>query len=449
MTRVAIIGGGIAGISAAYYLHKRGFDFTLLEAGPRWGGVIHSERTPEGFLIEAGPDSFLSAKPWASDLARQLGLADDLLPSNDAQRKTYILRDGKLVPIPDGMQLMVPTRSWPVIASPLFSLATKFRMAREFLSPPPPLAENVDESVACFVARHFGNEVVERLADPLLAGIYGGDSSRLSARAVLPQMVASEAQHRSLVRGALHARASATPPPIFTSLRHGMRQFVDTIVAQLPAHRLRLRTPVAALTKTPAGWKLDSGEFTNVILAVPAPAAATLLWPLDPALSALLGKISYTSCITVALGYADSDALALPPGFGFLIPRAEVRRMLACTFVHRKFHHRAPPQHALLRVFLTSGLDEPDAAIAQLVRAELHSILGLTAAPIITRISRWPAAMPQYEVGHLDRVAQIEHRAAQLPGLHLIGNAYRGVGIPDCVRSGKLVAEAIAQSSTT
>ncbi|MEO5936122.1 MAG: protoporphyrinogen oxidase [Terriglobales bacterium] len=441
MTRVAIIGGGIAGLSAAHYLTQSGADFTLFEATSRVGGVIQTERTPEGFIVEAGPDSFLSAKPWAAELAREVGLADDLIPSNDHARKTYILRSGKLVAIPDGMQMMVPTRSWPVLTSPLFSFATKLRMAREFLAPPAALADNDDESVASFVSRHFGQEVVERLADPLLAGVYGGDSDRLSARAVLPQMVASEATHRSLVRGALHARASGNAPQsIFTSLRNGMGQLIDALAARIPAGRLHLKTPVNSLIRTDSGWKVGTESFSDIILAVPAPAAAGLLWPLDPALSARLGKVSYTSCVTVALAYADPS---LPPGFGFLVPRAEGKRMIACTFVHRKFDHRAPPGRALLRVFLTSGLEESDTALMQIVREELGSILGLTATPIMTRISRWPSAMPQYEVGHLDRVAQIEARAAQLAGMHLIGNAYRGVGIPDCVRSGKQATETI------
>ncbi|MEO6119384.1 MAG: protoporphyrinogen oxidase [Terriglobales bacterium] len=442
MTRVAIIGGGIAGLSAAHYLTQAGADFLLFEAGPRLGGVIQTERTPEGFIVEAGPDSFLSAKPWAAELAREVGLGEDLIPSNDHERKTYILHSGKLVAIPDGMQMMVPTRSWPVLTSPLFSFATKLRMAREFLAPPAALAENADESVASFVSRHFGQEVVERLADPLLAGVYGGDSGRLSARAVLPQMVASEAAHRSLVRGALHARASGnSPQSIFTSLSNGMGQLIDALAARIPAENLRLKTPVNSLIRTDTGWEVGTESFSEVILAVPAPAAATLLWPLDPALSALLGKVSYTSSITVALGYEE---LSLPPGFGLLVPRAEGKRMIACTFVHRKFKHRSPPGRALLRVFLTSGLEENDAALSQIVRVELRSILNITAPPIMTRICRWPSAMPQYGVGHLDRVAQMEARAAGLPGLYLIGNAYRGVGIPDCVRSGKLAAEKIS-----
>jgi protoporphyrinogen/coproporphyrinogen III oxidase len=435
MKRAAIIGGGIAGLSAAYFLQKQGVDFTLFEAGSRFGGVIDSERTPEGFLVEAGPDSFLTAKPSAADLARELGVGDDLLPSNDHQRKTYILLHGKLVAIPDGMQMMVPTRSWPVIASPLFSLATKLRIAREFLSPPPALPENEDESVASFVSRHFGDEMVDRLANPLLAGVYGGDSGKLSARAVLPMMLTSEAKHRSLVRGALRARRSSaqtSAPPLFTTLRHGMHQLIAALIARLPADRLRADSPIAAISRADTAWRIGSESYSDLILALPAPAAASLLWPLDPALSALLGKIQYTSCITVALGY---DELSLPPGFGFLVPASEGRRMIACTFVHRKFDHRAPPGKALLRVFLTSGLDESGDAILTTVRDELRQVLGLTAEPAMTRIRRWRSAMPQYEVGHLDRIAQVERRVAQLPGLHLIGNAYRGVGMPDCVRS--------------
>ncbi|HUR37036.1 MAG TPA: protoporphyrinogen oxidase [Terriglobales bacterium] len=445
MKRVAILGGGIAGLSAAHYLHQAGADFTLFEASTRFGGIIDSERTPEGFLVEAGPDSFLSAKPAAAELARELGLAGELVPSNDRQRKTYILLRNQLVPIPDGMQLMVPTRSWPILTSPLFSLSTKLRMLREFLFPPALLAADQDESVANFIARHFGTELVERLADPLLAGVYGGDSAQLSARAVLPTMVASEAQHRSLVRGALRSRRSAdATSALFTTFRNGMRQLIDAIVAQLPADRLRLRTPVTTVTRANSDWRIANESFTDLIIALPAATAASLLWPLDPALSALLGKILSTSCVTVAIGFDRS--LSLPPGFGFLVPRSENRRMLACTFVHRKFPNRAPAQTSLLRAFLTSGLNEDDASLRRIVSTELKEILGITAAPTMVRIQRWPSAMPQYAVGHLDRIAQIHQRAVNLPGLHLIGNAYSGVGVPDCIRGGRDAAQKIAAS---
>lgn len=440
--RVAIVGGGIAGLSAAYYLQKAGVEFEVFEQRRRFGGVISTERTPEGFLIEGGPDSFLSVKPAAIELARELGLGNDLIASNDHQRKTYIVHRNRLIAIPDGMQLMIPTRSWPVIASPLFSVATKLRIVREMLFPPEPLAEGKDESVAGFVARHFGQEMVERLADPLLAGVYGGDCSRLSARAVLPMMVSMEARDRSLVRGALRARAHAgSTQPLFTTLRGGMSQLVDRLVAQLPQPVLWPKMGVASLARTAKGWDFATEHFSNLILALPAHAAAALLWPLDPALSALLGKISYTSCITVALAYPQLD---LPPGFGFLVPRSENRRMIACTFVHRKFDHRAPAGTALLRIFITSGLDDTDDAILAAVRAELRAILGIAGEPLLTRISRWPQAMPQYDVGHLDHVAQIAQRVAQLPGLSLIGNAYNGVGVPDCIRGAKAAADGIA-----
>ncbi|HUS19510.1 MAG TPA: protoporphyrinogen oxidase [Terriglobales bacterium] len=447
MKRVAIIGGGIAGLSAAYYLQKARIDFTLFEGSGRFGGMIDSERTPEGFMVEAGPDSFLSAKPAASELARELGLGDELVPSNDAQRKTYILLEGRLVAIPDGMQLMVPTRSWPVMTSHLFTFSTKLRMAREFLFPPPPLAENVDESVASFVARHFGNEIVDRLANPLLAGVYGGDSSRLSVRAVLPMMVGSEAKHGSLVRGALRSGVTGKPAvPLFTTMRGGMRQLVDTLAARLPAECLRMKTPVTTITRTNASWNVAGESFTDIVLAVPAAVAATLLWPLDPVLSALLGKVTSTSCITVALGYGRAEELQLPPGFGFLVPRGEKKHLLACTFVHRKFDGRAPEGSALLRAFLTSGLEESDEAIIGKVRAELGEVLNIRQQPLMARVRRWPSAMPQYEVGHLERMKQIDERVGTLIGLRLTGNAYHGIGIPDCVRGGKGAAETIAAS---
>jgi oxygen-dependent protoporphyrinogen oxidase len=437
--RVAIIGGGIAGLTAAWHLASLREEFVLFEAGGHLGGVITSERTPEGFLVEGGPDSFLTAKPAAIELARALGLSDQLLASNDHQRKTYILLRNRLLPIPDGMQMMVPTRSWPVIASPLFSFATKLRMVREYLAPPEPLGADQDESVASFVTRHFGREMVERLADPLLAGVYGGDSSRLSARAVLPMMVASEAKHRSLVRGALKARApQGQAKPLFTTFRNGMRTLTERLADELPDKGIRVNTRVNSIARSADGWQVNGEAFTHVILALPAPAAASLLWPHDPALSALLGKVAYTSCITVALGY---DALSLPPGFGFLVPASEGRRMIACTFVHRKFDQRAPEGKALLRIFITSGLDDSDDAILATVRDELRAILGITAAPTVSRISRWRQAMAQYDVGHLDRIAQIEQRVALLPGLRLIGNAYRGIGVPDCIRGAKGAVE--------
>jgi oxygen-dependent protoporphyrinogen oxidase len=442
MTRIAIVGGGISGLSAAYYLAKSGAEVALLEASERLGGVIRSLRLGE-FLVECGPDSFVSAKPWAAELARELGLGQALLGSNDHLRKTHILVNGRLVEMPAGLQLMVPTDPWALLTTPLFSWSAKLRMAAEFLFPPEPLPEGKDESVAEFTRRHFGQEAVDRLADPLLGGVFGGDSSAMSARAVLGHLVALEKSHRSLAHG-LRALKRPSGGAIFTTFRDGMQQLIDALAAALPAGAVRLRCEARAVTRGSQGWtvRTDREEpFDHVVLALPTHRAAGLVWDLDPALAAQLNKIRYNSSCTVAL--ADVPLAGLPDGFGFLVPRAEGRQVLACTYVHNKFSGRTPPGRGLLRVFLTRGFDRSDSDVVESVGEELRAILGVRLDPKATSVSRWPQAMAQYEVGHLERVAQIEALAARHPGLHLIGNALHGIGIPDCVREARAVAERI------
>lgn len=461
MTRVAIIGGGISGLTTAFYLEqerRRGtpVNFVVFEAQPRFGGVIQTERV-EGCIIEAGPDSFLSAKPWARELCDDLRLSSQLIGSRDAERKTYVLLHGRLEPIPAGMQMMVPTKAGAVLSSRLFSRQTKLKMLREYFAPPQALAPDDDESVAAFVARHFNAEVVERLADPLLAGVYGGDASMLSVRATLPQMVDSETRHRSLVRGALAARtkvnSKAPAQPLFTAMRDGMQRMVEAIVRQLPREALRCSRPVDALGVHDSRWQITSGDdtedFDQVILAVPGDACARLLSGVRGAERALeiLGEISYSSAVTVALAY-DSSNLTLPPGFGFLVPRGESRRIMACTFVHNKFENRAPEGMALLRVFLGGTrdpdiLEESDRTIVDTVRRELQDILKIITEPKLARVFKWRKAMAQYEINHLLRVARLEMHMQRFRGLYLAGNAYHGIGIPDCVRTGRAAADAI------
>ncbi len=458
MKRVAVIGGGIAGLSAAWYLEKArrsgtALEWTLFEKSARLGGVIQTERR-DGYVLEAGPDSFLTIKPDASQLCRELGIADQLIPSNDFQRKTYILVKGRLVPIPDGLEFMVPTRVAPMVTTRLFSFATKMRMARERFSHTE--ARKEDESVASFVRRHFGQEMVDRMADPLLSGVYGGSAEHLSVRAVLPRFVAMEREHGSLVRATLQARKARTQSnsaqPLFTSLKNGMRQMVDALVAQLPAASLRLRRSVS-LARRGQGWQVSGGgaeeEFDAVLLAVPAPAASCLCKQVQPDLSVMLAKIPYTSSAAVLLACKQAD---LPPGFGLLAPRPENRKMLACTFVHNKFSHRAPEGSALLRCFFSSSrmpdlLERSDEDLEDIARKELAGILGLNVEPDFVRTFRWGVAMAQYEVGHLERVEQMESMLAGLPGLHVIGNSFHGIGIPDCVKSGKIAVEKILAGS--
>ncbi|HWY56518.1 MAG TPA: protoporphyrinogen oxidase [Terriglobales bacterium] len=455
MKRIAIIGGGISGLSAAFALEKHrlagaSLEYVLFESSPRLGGVLVTDRV-DGCLVEAGPDSFLTEKPWASDLCREVGLGDQLIGSNDADRKTYILVKGRLALIPDGLMFMVPTKITPTVLSSLFSVRTKLRMAREWFHPP--RKADADETVAAFVERHYGSEMVDRLADPLLSGVYGGEAAQLSVRAVLPRFAEMEATHGSLGRAMLAARkkmalSSKAPKaparPLFTSLKGGMQQLVDAVVCRLPASALQANCPVQRIKRDQSSWDIFTNaldHFDAVIMATPAQAAAELLRTVSENLASELQGIQYTSSITVNLGYDRGVRAALPPGFGFLIPRSEGKRMLATTFVHNKFPHRAPEDRALLRCFIGGARNEqvlqaPDEEVVRIVREELQQIIGLRSDPQFTRVYRWRGAMAQYGVGHLERLQRIESLLPQLPGLALAGNGYRGIGVPDCVRSG-------------
>jgi protoporphyrinogen/coproporphyrinogen III oxidase len=451
MIHIAIIGGGISGLTAAFALeeHRRAgaVEYTLYESSPRLGGVLRTEHI-QGCLVEAGPDSFITEKPWAADLCRTLGLGDQLIGSNDADRKTYILVRGRLIPMPDGLMFMVPTKILPTALSPLFSWATKLRVAQELFHPP--RASDADESVASLVERHYGAEMVDRLADPLLSAVYGGEAAGLSVRAVLPRFPEMERTHGSLGRAMLAARkkmprpADKTAPPLFTSLKNGMQQLVETLVPRLNQASLLTKTSVQSIQPEAGGWivssALKSDHFDALILAVPTHAAAQLLSSSSPELSAELAAIGYSSSITVGLGYDRNVRQSLPPGFGFLVPRSEGKRLLAATFVHNKFPHRAPDDRALLRCFFAGSNAEniwqlSDDAIIAAVRNELQQILGLHAAPLFARVYKWKSAMPQYGVGHLERLDRIERLRQQLPGLALAGNGYRGIGVPDFIRS--------------
>jgi oxygen-dependent protoporphyrinogen oxidase len=485
--RTAIIGGGIAGLAAAFELEQArkagaAVEYTLFEAGDRLGGSLASEIV-DGAVLERGPDSFLTEKPAAAELCRELGLADELLPSNDAARKTYIVVKNQLVPLPDGLMFLVPTKLIPTAMTRLFSFPTKVRMGMELLLPPRPHGD-ADEAVATLVERHFGAEAVERLADPLLSGIYGGDATQLSARAVLPRLVEMEHEYGSLTRGMLaahkqmrdkakaaaktngalngngngngHAAANGRPArATFTALRGGMQQMVDALAARLDSARVRLATAVSGLARVEGRWRVTAGgsaEFYDaVIVASPAWAAGVLLRPVDAELGEDLGAIPYSSSITVNLIYDEAKLGRLPDGFGFLVPCSEGRAMLACTFVHRKFIGRTPPGKVVLRAFLGGMknedlLAEPDATLVATVQRELREILGASVmGPLVqpehAQVNRWRRAMAQYAVGHQERMGRIAARVATLPGLRLAGNAYEGIGIPDCIRLGRRAAK--------
>jgi len=467
MIRIAIIGGGISGLSAAYGLEKQQrkgaeLNYVLFEASARLGGVLCTERVGDN-VIEAGPDSFLTEKPWAADLCRELGLGDQLIGSNDSERRTYILLNGSLVPLPDGLMFMVPTDFPATFLSPLFSWRTKLRFLREWFYRPAP---DVPESTAAeFIERHYGREMLERVADPLLAGVYGGSADELSAASVLARFVDIEAKQGSLGRAMVTARklqglssdkrspgqskAGPAMRSLFTSLKNGMQTMVGALVAQIPESARRTSTPIDAVKPESGKWLVEASgrtvEFDGVIIATPAYLAAGLLQSQIPQLSSELEQIRYSSSITVALAYDEKARASLPSGFGFLVPWAEGKRIRACTFVHNKFPNRAEVGTALLRCFLGGTRDGEilqlaDAEIAATVRRELQEILGISAEPSFVKIYRWPRAMAQYTIGHKGRVDRVRQIVSAAPGLALAGNAYAGIGIPNCIRSGSEAA---------
>ncbi|MBI2681331.1 MAG: protoporphyrinogen oxidase [Candidatus Solibacter usitatus] len=450
MPSVAIVGGGISGLATAHYLAKAGIASHLFEARPRLGGVIQTERV-DGCVVEGGPDSFLSAKPWAMELIAELGLAGEVIGSNDHLRATFIWKGGKLIPLPDGVQFLVPTQLRPIAATPLLHWRTKLRMGLEYFHRRGRAGAD-DRTVADFVAGHYGQEVVDYLAEPLLSGIYGGDPAELSAASVLPNLVELEREYGSLTRGVLARRKAAAHEeklPLFRTLRGGMAQLIAGLSSAVAGKATVVHAAVERIERTANGFRLCAGgdwlEAQRVVLACEAHQVAGLTRPIDTELSALTGWIPYRSSMTVALGYNRSDLQHPLNGFGFLVPKKERNRLVACTWVGTKFSDRAPDGMALLRCFLGEALDERDEQIIAAVLIELREMMGVRARPRFTRIFRWPRSMAQYTVGHAQRVARIEERLAAIPGLHVVGNGYRGIGIPDCVRMAKQVAERIAR----
>lgn len=465
---MAVVGGGISGLAAAYRLtclREAGalIEEFLVEASDRLGGVIRTEKF-DGFVIEGGPDSFLTEKPEAAALSRELGLGGQLLGSKDHERRTYILHKRRLVPLPDGLFLLVPTRVGPMVRTRLLPFGAKLAALRELFARPRGSDGAADESVEAFVSRHFGRAMVENIVDPLLAGVYGGDSSALSAPAVLARFWRMEQEAGSLTRAVLRARRGrrpvGPPPPLFQTLEGGLEELVRALAARLHPARVLLNRKALALEPQNAGetrWviRMEGGarlEAEAVVLALPAYETARLVAGFDPNLAALLAEIPYSSAVTVALGY-DASAVSLPPGFGFLVPRQEGRRLLAATFVHTKFPRRAPPEKALVRAFL-GGTRDPDIVsasddeIVATVERELADIVGLRATPLFHRITRSPRAMAQYNVGHLERLRGIEARLAAHPGVLISGNAYSGIGISDCIRTGEAAAMRAAAAPT-
>jgi oxygen-dependent protoporphyrinogen oxidase len=463
---VVIIGGGISGLSAAWYLEKqaretgRPLRVTVLERDTRWGGKVLTERVDAplsaedddsdpidgAFVVEGGPDSFLTQKPWALALARELGLGDQLLGTNDHMRNVYVLNRGKPVVLPDGVLLIVPTKFMPFALSPLISPLGKLRMGLDLLIPAK--NDDEDETLAGFIKRRLGSEALDKIAEPLMSGIYNAEADKQSVLATFPRFRQIEKDHGSLIRGMLASRRKAPAPQpgapktsAFMSLKGGTQALIDALVAQLGAD-LRHGVTVTGLTPWPEGGyslMLSTGEMLEadaVILTTPAYNAAALLRPLAPEAAALLDGIRYVSTGTISLAYPTAAIKRPLNGFGVVIPHSERRPINAVTVSSTKFSRRAPEGMTLLRVFF-GGSRSPqsmaldDAELLRMVRGQLAQILGIIDEPLFHRIYRWNNANPQYDLGHLERVAQIE---AGLPdGLHLTGSAYRGVGMPDCV----------------
>ena len=458
MAKTVIVGGGIAGLATAFMLRESGsVDCTVIESAPRWGGKIVSAHQ-DGFTVEGGPDSFITQKAAALDLCKRLGLGDQLVGSNGGgSATTYIWSGGRLHPMPEGMMLMAPTMVLPFLRSRLISWPGKMRMGMEIFVPR--ARGDEDESLAGFVRRRLGNELLHKIAGPLMGGIHAADPERLSLKSTFPMFLEMERRHGSLLRGMMKrprpsAVHGAKRPPMFMSLRGGLQQLSDALVSQLPQSALRAGCRALAVRRSTEGYRIDLSDGTfipadDVVFATPSYVTADLVEEIDPALAGRLRAIRYVSTATVSLGFRRSDVAHPMHGAGFIVPHSEGRRITACSWSSAKFNHRAPQDCVLLRVFiggaLSEGLAEQDeAALVQLAREELQAIMGVAATPVLAKAYRWHKANPQYDLGHEERVAEIERTLANLPGLHLVGAAYRGAGIPDCIQGGMKAAQTIA-----
>ncbi len=463
--RIAILGGGLTGLAATHRLIElrgdRPLDIHLFEAGSRWGGLVGTiER--DGYLIDTGGDSFITNKPGALQLCQRLGLSDSLQATEAKYRGALVLYDGRPYPVPEGFQLLSPTAMWPILKSPILSTWGKLRMGWEYFIPP--RKEQGDETLASFVRRRFGSEALDRLVQPLVGGIYTSDPEKLSLQATMPRFLVMEQKYGSLLRAMWRGKtdvvedttSSGARYGLFAGLRGGMQELVDTLVTRISPHvTMHLDTPVDSVDRTDDGHRYRlrfhaphnslSSDFDSVIVALSASRSVSVVGTLDPPLASALSSIEYASSTIVVTGHRLADIADPLNAFGLVIPHRERRRILAVSFNTRKFPNRAPAGRMLLRTFVGGAMqpelaDLDDAATIQLVREELAATLGVRGKPDFAIVVRYPNAMPQFHLGHLDRVAEIERLTARLPGLAIAGNAYHGVGIPDAIHSGEQAA---------
>jgi oxygen-dependent protoporphyrinogen oxidase len=463
MAHVVVVGGGIAGLATARFLAESGgdaIDVTLIEQSPRLGGKIVTD-TVDGFVIEGGPDSCLTQKKEGVELYQAAGLGDELLPISSEHKSVFVLLGGRLRRVPAGFRLAVPTEFLPFVTTTLISPLGKLRMGMDLFIPA--RREDSDESVADFIRRRLGTEALERLAGPMMCGIYVADPERLSMNATFSMFSDMEQKYGSLTKAMLAARrrapkptAGSTPSPVFTSLQRGMQSLVVALEEQLTCER-RIGSAVQAVGRVGDGLQVevdgDRLDADAVVLATPAPAAAAMVAELSGELSQHLAAFRGVSSATISFGYRREDLpdAAMRSGLGYIVPRTEPGAIVACTWSSNKFGRRAPEGHALLRAFIggdgrEAALENDDDTVIAQARAELQQSMGITADPVVTRMYRWTKSNPQYDVGHLERVSACEELAtAAHPALFLTGSSYRGIGVPDCIKQAKTTVAAVCR----
>jgi oxygen-dependent protoporphyrinogen oxidase len=462
--KVVVVGGGVSGLGAAYKLRRAAeegheVEFVVLERDARLGGKIKGEN-PDGYVIDGGPDCFLTQKPAVHRVARSLGITDRLLPSDESRKRTWILAGGRLHELPDGVMMMVPTKFWSFVTTGLFTWPGKLRMAMDLFLPKKAPG---DETLASFVKRRLGKQCLDRLAEPLVGGVHASDPDTMSLEATFPRFLEMEQQHGSLIKGFVAARLKMErmkrearrkgrerTSTFFTSFKGGMHELIDAMADAVGHERIRTDAPVGSIEPVGDGWRvvLEDGEALDadaVIVATEGWAAAELIGPIEPALGDVLGEIPHTSSATVSLAFEEAEVGIDLEAFGVLCPQAEGRSIMAATYSSTKWPGRARKGHVLFRGFVGGPhnqevLDYSDEALVEIVLSELRAILGLKGDPVLKRVFRWERGMPQYTLGHLDRVAAVDDWVAKTPGIAVAGGAYRGVGIPNCIESGEAAA---------